>query len=109
MSREFSRRHDDNGCGVALTAIVDEITAENDDSYRTGNGPVSAAVRYEPFVKPFAQLAPASRYLHALVGSRHLFKIAPLDRPASNPSTAEWASTFDVLGCPFGRRLVRLQ
>jgi hypothetical protein len=33
------RRLDDNGCGVAVTAIVDEITAENDDSYRTGNGP----------------------------------------------------------------------
>jgi hypothetical protein len=47
------------GCGVAVTAVVDEITTENDDCDRTGDSPVRAAVRSEPFVKPFAPLVPA--------------------------------------------------
>lgn len=29
----FSRRNDDNGCGITVAAIVDEITTKNDDSY----------------------------------------------------------------------------
>src|ERR1700691_6279865 len=28
------------GCGVAVTAVVDEIATQNDDGYCTGDGPV---------------------------------------------------------------------
>jgi hypothetical protein len=60
-SRSSSSRGDSgSACGAAVTNGVDEISTENDDCYGTGDGPVRATVRSEPFVKPFAQHVPVA-------------------------------------------------
>ena len=50
-SRRLFRRRDGDYDRIARTIAVDEITTDQDDDYRPGDGPVSAAVRSEPFVQ----------------------------------------------------------
>jgi hypothetical protein len=58
--RSFSGKNGASGCRVAGHGCVVEINIQNDDSYRTGNGPARAAVRSDPFVQPFAEPALAA-------------------------------------------------
>ena len=58
----YHRRHGRFGRGegsgnrrAGFANVVDEISAENDDRYRTCDGPVRAAVRSEPFAQPMVQ------------------------------------------------------